>query len=46
MGVEAVRVYTRAGADFVLEVLRNAGAVDVEDCVEGLGDAEGIHDTE
>ena len=46
VGVEAVWVYAWAGADLMLEVFWDAGAVDIEDCVEGLGDAEGVDDTE
>ena len=46
VGVEAIRIYTWAGADLMLEVFWDAGAVDIEDCVEGLGNAEGVDDTE
>ena len=46
VGVEAVWVYAWAGADLMLEVFWDAGTMDVENCVKGLGDAEGVDDTE
>jgi hypothetical protein len=45
MRVETVRVYAWTRANLMLEVFWDAGAVDVENCVERLCETEGVNDT-